>query len=194
MSLFDSLNTAVSGLTAQSASFGNISDNVANSQTVGFKATNTSFEDYLTNSSATSNEPGAVVARPDYQNSVSGTITQTGNPLNLAISGQGFFNVSQAVSENNGTVVFNPQQEYTRAGDFSLDKDGYMVNGSGEYLNGWAANSAGALDQTKVVPIHIQQTGYSPIPTSSATLAANLPASPDGAPYTLFFRSGIEIM
>ena len=184
MSLFDSLNTAVSGLTAQSASFGNISDNVANSQTVGFKATNTSFEDYLTNSSATSNEPGAVVARPDYQNSVSGTITQTGNPLNLAISGQGFFNVSQAVSENNGTVVFNPQQEYTRAGDFSLDKDGYMVNGSGEYLNGWAANSAGALDQTKVVPIHIQQTGYSPIPTSSATLAANLPASPDGGPIT----------
>ena len=55
------------------------------------------------------------------------------------------------------------------------------MNGSGDYLNGWLANSAGVLDQTKTVPIQIQQTGYSPVPTGNATLAANLPASPDGS-------------
>ena len=181
MSLFGSLNTAVSGLTSQSAAFSNIGDNVANSQTVGFKSTDTTFQDYLTSSSATENQSGAVVARPDYQNTTEGAITQTGNALNLAISGQGFFNVSQAESESNGTVTFSPQAEYTRAGDFSLNKDGYLVNGSGDYLNGWLANSAGVLDQTKTVPIQIQQTGYSPVPTGNATLAANLPASPDGS-------------
>ena len=182
MSLFGALNTAVSGLTSQSAAFSNIGDNVANSQTVGYKSTDTTFQDYLTSSSLTENQSGAVVARPDYQNTTEGTVTQTSNSLNLAISGQGFFNVSQAVSENNGTVTFNAQPEYTRTGDFSLNKDGYLVNGSGDYLNGWVANSAGVLDQTKTVPIQIQQTGYSPVPTTTATLAANLPASPDGTP------------
>ncbi len=184
MSIFGALNTAVSGLTSQSASFDNISDNVANSQTVGFKSTDTTFQDYLTSSSATTNQSGAVVARPAYQNTLEGTVTQTNNGLNLAISGQGFFNVSQPVSENNGTVTFNPQPEYTRAGDFSLNKDGYLVNGSGNYLNGWVADSTGALDQTKTVPIKVQESGYSPVPTTTATLAANLPASPSGAPIT----------
>ena len=55
MSLFGAINTAVSGLTAQSTSFGNISEDVANSQTVGFKRVDTSFTDYLTTSTATSN-------------------------------------------------------------------------------------------------------------------------------------------
>lgn len=181
MSLFGAMNTAISGLTAQSAAFGNIGDNVANSQTVGFKRIDTSFTDYLTTSTATTNQSGAVVATPDYVNTAEGTVTQTGNPLNLAISGQGFFNVSQALSDTNGTTIFASQPEYTRAGDFSLNKEGYLVNSSGEYLNGWVANASGALDETKTLPIQIGQSGYSPQPTTNATLAANLPASPSGA-------------
>lgn len=77
MSLFGAMNTAISGLSAQSAAFGNISDNVANSQTIGFKRIDTSFEDYLTTSTASINQPGAVVARPSYVNNVGGTVTQT---------------------------------------------------------------------------------------------------------------------
>ncbi|MFL5251329.1 MAG: flagellar basal body protein [Rhodopila sp.] len=73
MSLFGALSTAISGLNAQSAAFGNISDNVANSQTTGFKRVDTSFVDYLTTSTAKENEPGAVVAQPDYVNNVQGT-------------------------------------------------------------------------------------------------------------------------
>ena len=78
MSLFGALNTAISGLNAQSVAFGNISDNVANSQTVGFKRIDTSFINFLTSSSAMSNSPGSVQARPDYRNTVQGT---TGGPL-----------------------------------------------------------------------------------------------------------------
>ena len=62
MSLFGAMNTAISGLTAQSAAFSNISDNVANSQTIGYKRVDTSFIDYLTTSTATENTSGAVVA------------------------------------------------------------------------------------------------------------------------------------
>ena len=57
MSLLGAMNTAISGLTAQSAAFGNISDNVANSQTVGYKQVETNFVDYLTTSTPTVNDP-----------------------------------------------------------------------------------------------------------------------------------------
>lgn len=69
MSLFGAIDTAISGLGAQSSAFGNISDNVANSQTTGFKRVDTSFEDYLTTSTAAENQSGAVVAKPDYTQS-----------------------------------------------------------------------------------------------------------------------------
>jgi flagellar hook protein FlgE len=110
MSIFGALNSAISGLTSQSDAFGNISENVANSQTVGFKRVDTSFVDYLTVSTATSNQPGAVVAQPDYINDVQGAITQTDNPLNLAIAGHGFFAVSQQTGVIGGVPTFNPQQ------------------------------------------------------------------------------------
>src|SRR3978361_1211796 len=122
MSLFGAMNTAISGLTAQSAAFGNIGDNVANSQTVGFKRIDTSFEDYLSTSTPTTNQSGAVVARPDYVNTLQGTVTQTDQPLDMAISGQGFFTISRQIGEAKGVPVFKAQAEYTRAGDFSLNK------------------------------------------------------------------------
>ena len=179
MSLFGAINTAISGLTAQSASFGNISEDVANSQTVGFKRVDTSFVDYLTTSTPTDNEPGAVVAQPEYVNNVQGAITQTDNPLGMAIAGQGFFAVSQPIGETNGVPTFNPQQFYTRAGDFTMNASGYLVNSAGQYLNGWAVNSAtGVADQNALVPIQVSQSTYNPVATSNVTLAANLPATP----------------
>jgi flagellar hook protein FlgE len=179
MSLFGAINTAISGLTAQSSAFGNISEDVANSQTVGFKRVDTSFIDYLTTSTATNNEPGAVVAKPEYVNNVQGSVTQTDNPLGMAIAGQGFFAVSQPTGENNGVPTFNPQQFYTRAGDFSMNDSGYLVNSAGQYLNGWAVNSStGAADQNALVPIQVSQSTYNPVATTNVTLAANLPATP----------------
>ena len=124
MSLFGAMNTAISGLSAQSTAFGNISDNVANSQTTGFKRTDTAFIDYLTSSSAAANNPGAVVARPDYMNTVQGTLAQSDNPLALAITGQGFFSVSDAIGSSGATTTFSPQTYFSRAGDFTMNKDG----------------------------------------------------------------------
>jgi flagellar hook protein FlgE len=179
MSLFSAINTAISGLSAQSAAFGNISEDVANSQTVGFKRVDTSFIDYLTSSTATSNEPGAVIARPDYINNVQGSIIQTDNPLGLAIAGQGFFAVSQATGQVNNIPTFNPQQYYTRAGDFTMNAQGYLVNTAGQYLNGWTVEpSTNLVDQNALVPIQVSQSTYNPVATSNVTLSANLPATP----------------
>ena len=190
MSIFGAMTTAVSGLQAQSAAFTNISDNIANSQSTGYKGVNTNFIDYLTQSSATQNGPQSVVAHPDYTNSVQGAITQSSDPLALAISGQGFFSVSEASSSNapaaNGTQSFSAQPQYTRAGDFTLNKDGYLVNGEGAYLNGWSVNSAtGAPNTSVLAPIQIGQGTNPPVATSNVTLAAELPATPTpGQPVT----------
>ena len=179
MSLFGAINTAVSGLTAQSAAFGNISEDVANSQTVGFKRIDTSFKDYLTTSTPTNNVPGAVVAQPVYVNNIQGTVTQTDNPLGMAIAGQGFFAVSQPTGTLAGKTTFNPQQFYSRAGDFSMNSDGFLVNSAGQYLNGWSTNSVtGVANQNTLVPIQINQSTYNPVPSRNVTLAANIPASP----------------
>jgi flagellar hook protein FlgE len=179
MSLFSAINTAISGLTAQSSAFGNISQDVANSQTTGFKRVDTTFIDYLTTSTPTQNAPGAVVARPAYVNNVQGSITQTDNPLGLAIAGQGFFAVSQATGQVNNVPTFNPQQFYTRAGDFSMNANGYLVNGAGQYLNGWSVDPVtNIVDQNGLAPIHVSQSTYNPVKTTAVTLSANLPATP----------------
>jgi len=178
------MNTAISGLNAQSVAFGNISDNVANSQTIGFKRIDTSFINFLTSSTATANSPGSVQARPDYRNSVQGTIAQSQNPLAMGIVGQGFFAVSRAEAVGGDNVTFSPQRFFSRAGDFQMDRDGYLVNSAGDYLNGWTVDPATTVvDRSAVAPIQVTQTLYNPLPTSAVTLSANLPATPaTGAP------------
>jgi flagellar hook protein FlgE len=158
MSLFGAMSTAISGLDAQSAAFANISDNTANSQTVGFKGTDTSFVDYLSSSSATENQSGSVVA----------------------IDGQGFFQVSEEQGANStGTPNFNTQPYYTRTGDFSLDSQGYLVNSAGEYLNGWTVDqSTGILNTSATAPIQVQQTQFQPVATANVSLLANVPTTP----------------
>jgi flagellar hook protein FlgE len=180
MSLLGAMSTAISGLDAQSAAFTNISDNVANSQTVGFKGVDTNFIDYLTTSTATTNLSGSVDTTPEYLNNVQGSISQSADPLALAIDGQGFF----AVSEQNGTgandtPTFNQQQFYTRAGDFTLNAQGYLQNSAGAYLNGYTVDPAtGQVNSSTLAPITVTQTQFQPVATSSVSLLANVPATP----------------
>jgi len=177
MSLFGSMTTAISGLTAQSRALGHVADNVANSQTVGFKRTDTNFVSYLTDSSQSVHRPGSVVARPDYTNTVQGTIEQSENPLALAIAGQGFFSVALPIGTSGGVTTFDERQFYTRAGDFQLDRNGYLVNGAGYALQGWLADATGVLDRTRILPIRISELVFNPIATGNIELSANLPAN-----------------
>ncbi|MDO9503554.1 flagellar hook protein FlgE [Falsiroseomonas sp.] len=177
MSLLGSMTTAISGLSAQARALGHVSDNVANSQTVGFKRVDTNFTSWLTRSNLRLHMPGSVEARPDYTNTIQGTVEQVENPLAMAIAGQGFFSVAQARGGQGDNVVFDDRQFFTRAGDFAMDRDGYMVNGSGYYLEGWQIQQNGEPDRTRLAPIRISELVYNPQPTTSIGLAANLPAN-----------------
>lgn len=183
MSIFGAMNTAVSGLTAQSDAFTNISDDVANSQTVGYKGITTTFADYLTSSTPTENQSGAVEASPEYQNDVQGTITTSSDPLALAISGNGYFNVSETTGS--GSTTFNQTQYYTREGDFSLNNEGYVVNASGEYLDGYNLDQAtGQIENGNLQPIQIDTASVPAVATSSVSYSAALPESTSGGSAT----------
>ena len=176
MSLYSSMNTALSGMSAQSRALGHISDNVANTQTTGFKRTDTNFVSYISESNSEVHRPGTVLARPDYTNQVQGTIEQVENPLSMAISGQGFFTAALPVGTNqDGTKNFDARNFYTRAGDFNRDREGYMVNGSGYVLQGWPVTD-GVVDRTQLTPIQIREDVFTPTQTNELSLIGNLAA------------------
>lgn len=167
-SLFSGLTVAVAGLNAQSSALGNISDNLSNAQTVGFKEIDTNFQDLVTSSTPTNNSPGGVVATPLYENNIQGNLIQSSSPTSLAIQGNGFFQVSTAAA--GGTTL------YTRQGDFNLNSSGYLVNSSGYYLQGYLADSSGDLNTSAVGSIQVSSAANNPVPTANASYIANLPA------------------
>jgi flagellar hook protein FlgE len=176
MSLYSSMNTALSGMSAQSRALGHISDNVANTQTTGFKRTDTNFVSYISESNSEVHRPGTVLARPDFTNQVQGTIEQVENPLAMAISGQGFFTAALPVgTSQDGTKNFDARNFYTRAGDFNRDREGYMVNGSGYVLQGWPVTD-GVVDKTQLTPIQVKEDVFTPTPTQDLNFIGNLAA------------------
>jgi flagellar hook protein FlgE len=178
MSVFGALNTAVSGLSAQAHAFTDISNNIANSQTVGFKSTTTDFSDYVLSSAATQGTSETVLATTAASNESQGTITASSNALALAISGRGFFNVSENSGDSSSTSTsFKTTDYYTRDGDFSEDNQGYLVNSSNEYLKAYAVDSTGAVDTTQLAPINVQNVTFRPTATSTITYNADLPGN-----------------
>jgi flagellar hook protein FlgE len=178
MSILGAMFTAVSGVNAQSRSLGHISDNIANSQTTGYKKIDTRFETLITVSNSALHQPGGVIASPAYANALQGNVNQTQSISNLAISGQGFFVVSRPTVQNANQTLFDDLQYYTRAGDFEVNRDGYLVNNGGYYLNGWAVDQVTGVPNTSTLaPIQIVQTIDEPTPTAEIEFVGNLPAS-----------------
>jgi flagellar basal-body rod protein FlgG len=133
--MFRSLHIAATGMAAQEAQLDAISNNLANVNTVGFKKVRADFQDLLyetmrapgtaTTSATTSPTglqvgSGARIVATTRQYS-QGALLQTGNPLDVAIEGNGFFPIQQA----DGTIA------YTRAGNFKSDAQGRIVNSEG---------------------------------------------------------------
>ncbi|MDX5364966.1 MAG: flagellar hook protein FlgE [Alphaproteobacteria bacterium] len=182
MSFFGSMTTALTGIRAQSSALGHISDNIANSQTVGFKRTDTRFQDIVTASTSRNHLPGAVLAAPSFTNGVQGSIDASEVPTHMAINGEGFFVVSSRVATVDGNPVFDGVNYYTRRGDFSMDKYGYLVNGAGYTLQGLE------IDPTTGNPvgdvpgrIQINRDFLAARTTSTISYKANLPAWPETA-------------
>ena len=134
-----SFQQGLSGLNVASTALDNIGNNVANSGTVGFKSSTTEFADVFAASLAGAGAApiglGAKVATVAQQ-FTQGNITSTSNALDLAINGSGFYRLQTAT----GDIV------YSRNGQFQLNKDGYIVNASGQELMGYAADVNGNVN------------------------------------------------
>jgi flagellar hook protein FlgE len=194
MSILGAMFTAVSGVNAQSRSLGHISDNIANSQTTGYKRVETRFETLITVSNQNLHSPGGVIASPYFANGVQGNITQTQNNTNLAITGNGFFVVSRASNQTATQTTFDSLRYYTRAGDFEVNRDGYLVNNGNYYLNGWTVDPETGIPDTSVVsPIQISQVIDEPTPTSEIEFVGNLPANSEINPSTPLSPTSVQV-
>ncbi len=134
MSLYGALYSGVSGLTAQSSAMGAIADNITNINTTGYKTTNVKFQTLVTQQTAlTTYSPGGVQSAPRQNVDQQGLLASTTSATDLGISGDGFFVVTNEANPQSGDLW-----SYTRAGSFKTDQDGYLVNSSGFYLQGWS--------------------------------------------------------
>jgi len=184
MSLFGALNSSVTGVRAQSDALGIISDNISNVNTTGFKANEANFSALVTGSGTpTSFNPGGVQIRPTLEAGQQGVLDSSDIATDLAVDGNGFFTVKDAV----GNVDAN-ELLFTRNGNFRVNDDGDLENANGFLLQGWRLNEDANGD---LVPPGDQQnpgsletvnvTGFSGIARATQNLAvnANVPSTLD---------------
>lgn len=176
-------DTAVSGIKASSQDLGIIGNNIANSSTVGFKASSAQFSEVFAVSlfGAGQKAVGKGVTLGSVQQQFSqGNISFTSNALDLAINGTGFF-----VMSDEGASV------YTRAGNFNADKDGFIVNDAGKRLQGVQATATGDL-VGRVGDLKVLSGLISPQSTTEVEISANLDAREEppllawGGPFDAF--------
>lgn len=136
MGIFGALTTAVTGLRAQSYALERISDNIANSQTTGYKRSDAAFADFVRDSPSKQQALGVVNAFSRPTNTIQGDIANSDVPTHIAVNGDGYFIIADQTDTIDGLPVFGSEDLYTRRGDFEFDQNGYLVNAAGYFLKG----------------------------------------------------------
>lgn len=184
MSISSALNTGVSGLAANSTRLANISDNIANSGTYGYKRVDTSFESMVINQG----RGGGVYTSGGVRAATSRVIDQRGNliptshPLDIAITGRGMLPVIKSASLSSEQTT-SRELIMTTTGSFRVDDQGYLRTNSGLVLMGWPANNDGTIPSQPrdsaagLQPILINSTQTAADPTTRINLRMNLPAN-----------------
>ena len=179
MGIFDALTSAVTGLQAQSFALQNISGNIANSQTTGYKETDTSFQDLVSAAAAGEQIAGGVIAGSVATNTVQGAIQSTSVSTDMAINGDGFFVVAQPTGFTDNQPNFNGVSDFTRAGNFQMNANGNLVNGAGYYLMGIPVNATTGNPEGSVPQVLQFQNNFVPAQeTTQIQYQANLPSAP----------------
>ncbi len=176
MSIYTALRAGVSGLTANSSALAVISDNIANVNTVGYKRSGVNFSALVNaqNSNTTYNA-GGVLPLTTQQISLQGSLEQSRSSTDFAVSGDGFF----IVSTNNQPLANGGSVLFSRAGSFTVDADGFMVNAQGMFLQGWPVGNDGSVTSSPtslsaIEPVNIAGVGGLAEPTENVGLNANL--------------------
>lgn len=159
----------LSGLNAAARNLDVIGNNVANTNTVGFKSSRAEFADAYAaslNGGGGSN-PGIGVSVADLaQQFTQGDVTTTGNSLDIAISGGGFYRMTDS-----GSIT------YTRNGQFKLDRNGYIINAQGMQLTGYPADASGAINAGVPQPLQLGTADVPPRASATASVAVGLSAN-----------------
>jgi flagellar hook protein FlgE len=200
MGIFDALNTSVAGLQAQSFALQNISGNIANASTVGYKGIETTFEDLIPDALTPNKQPaGSVTAFSQQTITSQGTVSGSTVATNIAINGDGFFSVQKPTGITDNVPTFDGVTDYTRRGDFQVNANGNLVNGAGYYLLGVAVDPKTGNPLGNVPQVLQFQNNFIPAQATTAIqYAANLPtvpvtaASPGAAAGTITAAGGLN--
>ena len=169
MGLYSLLTTSTSGMSAQSAWLNAISDNIANVSTTGYKEASTEFSSLVLSTGLTQDyQSGSVVVHPQIAVDGQGALNSTTSTTDLAIQGNGFF------------IVQGPsgQPVLTRAGSFTKDSTGTLVNAAGYTLLGYPTGSSGVANGfSGLVPVNLNAIALQATPTTSGKLYVNVPST-----------------
>jgi flagellar hook protein FlgE len=179
-----SFNIALSGVSAAQRDLDTTANNIANVNTVGFKESRAEFGDVYAQSLLAGGKTkvgDGVLTQEVAQQFSQGSLQFTNNSLDLAITGNGFF----------GTVpeLGSRDFSFTRAGQFKLDSDNFVVNSSGEHLLGFPVNpdgSSSSVALSTTVPVRIPDSSGAPQETTQVSLKMNLPAGAEPVDLDLF--------
>jgi flagellar hook protein FlgE len=202
VSIYGALFTGVAGLNANSRALSNTSTNIANVNTVGYKATASQFSTMLAENVAIDQfSSGGVKAVPVQQISQQGEITQTSSATDISVSGAGFFTVTE--DANADPLV--SELQYTRAGNFIKDAEGFLRNAAGYYLQGWQLDANGNIpsNPADVTVIDLGQVTGTAEATTTVALRLNLQSSATAVTYaagdmaagtvTPQYQTGLEV-
>jgi flagellar hook protein FlgE len=168
--------SSITGLNAQSQALGMISDNLSNVNTIGYKTTHARFATLVTEITQTRYAPGGVRSSPFTSVDRQGVLQATSSVTDLAVSGDGMFVVRETAAPTAGSETL-----YTRAGSFTKDADGNLVNAAGLYLQGWAIDPVtgqpvgNGLAQLTTVTLGNLST--SALPSANLDVSVNLDAN-----------------
>ncbi|KZN13496.1 flagellar hook-basal body complex protein [Marinomonas sp. TW1] len=166
-------NTALSGIKASADYLGVTGNNIANADTTGFKKSRIEFDDLYNTSvlgAGSGNSIGSGVSVSKVAQEFSpGNLSYTDNNLDLAIDGSGFFVLDAGIA-----------QSYTRAGNFKLDENGYLVTNTGSHVQGF--NAVEGVVGGNLEDMRIPTDRIAPEPTTEMELQVNLNSKSEDVP------------
>lgn len=186
MSINSALLAGVSGLISNSSALAALSDNISNVNTVAYKRNQVNFANVVTAQAVAGRySAGGVQAVTRQYVSQQGLIQTSNSATDLAISGDGFF-----VTTDRSDPADNDARKFTRSGSFNVDADGFMVNDSGLYLQGWPYDATddsfpvNPSNLTALESVNVKNLGAAVAPTTSIAITANLNKNTVGQAYT----------
>jgi flagellar hook protein FlgE len=180
-----STGIGLSALRAASEAIDATSNNIANAQTIGYKAGQYVFQDqfFRATDPQNPNRTGMGVAVSQIRRpQTNGTIVATSNPLDLAIGGIGMFRTATGLDSNSKPIDF----QFTRNGQFGVDGNSRIINENGNYLVGYPANPDGTINTSTYSLMSLDQLPLAGAQTQSSTIEVNLDDSQAAIPATPF--------